>query len=432
MPLHLLWAGTEGPLGPRRHRGTTRRRLATGTGRGGGLPSARVGRRQFGSVRKLPSGRYQASYWREGQRHTGPTTWPRKGDALAWLAETETSIRRGTWADPEAGQVTLGEVAERWSRQQGHLRPKALLSVESLLRSRVLPRWGAVQVASIRPSDIRTWVSDLLGEGLSASRVRQAYGVLSRVLDMAVEEGELTSHPCIGVKLPPVKRSEVRSLTVDQIEDLVEAMPPPYDLFVSVIAYTGMRFGEAVALRRHHCDVERGRLVVAESATEVAGQIVFGETKTHQHRTVVLPHFLSELLAAHLAEAVLPGPDELVFRGPTGGPLRYSNFRTRVWLPAVKKMSLEWATPHTLRHTAATLLIGEGASVKDVQAQLGHADASVTLDVYAGVIAGHAADLATRLDTLYEQTRARRTEASRTNRARQSEHLIVERPPHPL
>ena len=73
-----------------------------------------VSRRQFGSVRKLPSGRWQARYEHQGQRYPAPMTFARKGDALAWLAEVETSIRRGVWADPEAGKVTLGEWLEHW------------------------------------------------------------------------------------------------------------------------------------------------------------------------------------------------------------------------------------------------------------------------------------------------------------------------------
>jgi integrase len=102
--------------------------------------------------------------------------------------------------------------------------------------------------------------------------------------------------------------------------------------------------------------------------------------------------------------------DALVFTAPAGGPLRYGNFLRRVWRPAVRRAGLEGITPHVLRHTSATLLIAAGASVKDVQAHLGHADGAVTLNIYSAVLDGRAEDLAARLDTLHEQGQRTATE----------------------
>ena len=127
-----------------------------------------------------------------------------------------------------------------------------------------------------------------------------------------------------------------------------------------------------------------GRLLVAESLTEVNGVVVFGPPKTHQQRVVALPASVSAALAAHLLARVPGDPEALVFTAPERGPLRYGNFMRRVWRPAAARAGLAGVTPHLLRHTAATLLIDAGASVKDVQAHLGHADAAVTLNIYSG------------------------------------------------
>jgi integrase len=83
---------------------------------------------------------------------------------------------------------------------------------------------------------------------------------------------------------------------------------------------------------------------------------------------------------------------------PSRGPLRYSNFRRRQWDPAVHTAGLPSVTAHPLRHTTAPLLLDAGASVKDVQRQLGHADAAVTLNIYSTVIEGRSDDLAARLE----------------------------------
>jgi integrase len=113
-----------------------------------------------------------------------------------------------------------------------------------------------------------------------------------------------------------------------------------------------------------------GRLLVAESLTEVNGVVVFGPPKTHQQRVVALPASVSAALAAHLLARVPGDPEALVFTAPEGGPLRYGNFMRWVWRPAAARAGLAGVTPHLLRHTAATLLIDAGASVKDVQAHL--------------------------------------------------------------
>ena len=91
---------------------------------------------------------------------------------------------------------------------------------------------------------------------------------------------------------------------------------------------------------------------------EIGGQIHLGPTKTYQRRTVVLPRFLVEQLAALLARSESDG---FVFTSPNGGPLRISNFSRRVWRPAVEAAGLDPALRiHDLRHTCAALLIAQG------------------------------------------------------------------------
>jgi hypothetical protein len=157
---------------------------------------------------------------------------------------------------------------------------------------------------------------------------------------------------------------------------------PRYELLVRFAAYTGLRAGELVALRVRHLNLLRGRCEVGESATEVDGRLVWGPTKTCARRTVPLPRFLRERLAAYLAERP-HGPDDLVFTAPQGGPLREQKFVAGIFKPAAARAGLPHRLRfHDLRHTCASLLIAQGASIKAVQAQLGHASATVTLDRY--------------------------------------------------
>ena len=186
---------------------------------------------------------------------------------------------------------------------------------------------------------VREWVVDLQIDGLSASRIRQARNVLHAVFKMAVDGSMVARNPVAGVKTPPVVTPPRRYLTAEQVWKLADAMGPPYDLLVLVLSYTGIRFGEAAALRRSHCDLEGSRLHIAESLAEVAGQLHFGTTKTHRQRVVALPASIRDRLQDHL-EGTSVASDDLVFTSPKGRALRYSNFRRRQWTSAIEKAGL--------------------------------------------------------------------------------------------
>jgi integrase len=173
----------------------------------------------------------------------------------------------------------------------------------------------------------------------------------------------------------------------------------PDGLTLRVLALTGLRFGELAALRAGRVLIGRRRLVVAESVTEIGGRLVWSTPKNHQTRSVPLLPSLAESLRLACEGK---GPDELVFTAPQGGVLRINNWRPRVFDPACAAAGLTGITPHDLRHTAASLAVAAGANVKAIQRMLGHASASMTLDVYAGLFADDLDDVAARLDLLIE------------------------------
>lgn len=195
-----------------------------------------------------------------------------------------------------------------------HLKPKAQYDYRSLLRRHVLPRFGNHELGRIDRMAVRTWIADLEASGLSASRIRQARQVLSSALAAAVEAGFIAANPAAGVKVPRARRREKLFLTAEQVEVLANAIDKRYTALVYLLAYGGLRWGEAVAVRHHRLDLKRSRVEVAESMAEAAGVVHFGPTRTYECRTVVLPAFVRDQLAEHL---VRYGPDDvqgLVFR----------------------------------------------------------------------------------------------------------------------
>jgi integrase len=355
----------------------------------------------MGNVQKRESGRWRARYrdpaGREHARH-----FRRKIDAERWLVSVENAKNRGEWIDPALSRITLGDWARQWLRAQAQLKPSTRDRYERILEIQILPEWERVRLSAITHADVVGWVAALSADGYAASTVRQVHRVFSLMLSLAVRDGRLSRNPAEGVRLPRVTPDEPKFLSHEEVDRLADACGP-YDLFVRTLAYTGLRWGEATALRVRRLDLMRRRIDVAEAVTDIGGEFVFGTPKTHQRRSVPLPRSLVDPLTEHVAGR---GPDALVFTAPGGGVLRNHNFRRRVFLPAAELVGVPGLTPHDLRHTAASLAVQAGANVKAVQRMLGHASAAMTLDVYAGLFGDDLDAVADRLDEAAVRARA--------------------------
>ena len=222
--------------------------------------------------------------------------------------------------------------------------------------------------------------------------------MLGQILDAAVSGGRLHRNPAQGLRRPRIVEREMTFLSAAELERLASEVPDPYGVLVRFLGWTGLRIGEAAALRVGRLDLLARRVEVVEAATEVNGWLAWGPTKTGERRTVPLPRFLADQLGAYLADRP-HGPDALVFGMPQGGPLRASKWGERYFRPAVRAAGLpEDLRVHDLRHTAASLAIRENASVKIVQAMLGHRSATQTLDRCGHLYPSDLDALAERLD----------------------------------
>jgi integrase len=355
----------------------------------------------MGNVQKRENGRWRARYrdpaGREHARH-----FRRKIDAERWLVSVESAKNRGEWIDPALSRITLGDWARQWIKAQAQLKPSTRDRYERILEVQILPEWEQVRLSAITHADVVGWIAALSADGYAAATVRQVHRVFSLLLGLAVRDGRLSRNPAEGVRLPRVTPEEPRFLSHEQVDDLADACGP-YGLFVRTLAYTGLRWGEATALRVRRVDLMRRRIDVAEAVTDVGGEFVFGTPKTHQRRSVPLPRSLVDPLTEHVAGK---GPEALVFTAPGGGVLRNHNFRRRVFMPAAELVGVPGLTPHDLRHTAASLAVQAGANVKAVQRMLGHASAAMTLDVYAGLFGDDLDAVADRLDEAAVRARA--------------------------
>jgi integrase len=335
-----------------------------------------AGRRRFGGLRKLTSGRYQASYLApDGCRRAAPHTFRTKTEAERWLALLEAEMVRGDWVDPERSRITVEEFGERWIRQRPGLRPRRADLYRWLFKRYIADHLGRVKLGEVTPAVVRRWHHDLTEAGVSATMTEKAYRVLRAILTTAVDDGVLTRNPCRirGAGNEPTPERPV--LTVGQVFALAAAMPERYRALVVVATFGSLRWSEAVALRRIDVDVENGvlwvRVAFAERST---GELVPSPPKSRAGvRAVRLPGPVVTLLKAHVTKYTGDAPEALVFTAEKGGPLRRSNFNRIVgWPGAVKALGVQGLHFHDLRHTGNTLAVGTAASLRDLMDRTGH------------------------------------------------------------
>lgn len=377
-------------------------------------------RDEHGNAQRVPSVehgrglRWRARYVDDvGKEHS--RAFARKTDAQTWLDnEITPALASGKYVAPQAGRVTITVVHTSWAASQGHISPKTAATRRSIWSTRVQPQWGDVSVVDVKASAVKAWVAKMAAEDVGPTTIENAFGLLRQVLGAAVEDGRLPRNPCDGVRLPKRKHADRGYLTHSQVAALADALDRNAEV-VRFLAYTGLRWGEMAALRVQDFDMLRRRVNVSRSVTE-SGGLVWSTPKTHERRSVPFPAALADELAALM---VGRGRDDLVFTDLRGGVLRNSNWRARVFdkamaaakAAAIAQRAREVAdtgaattpefptlTPHDLRHTAASLAVSAGANVKAVQRMLGHARASMTLDVYADLFDEDLDGVAAKLD----------------------------------
>ncbi|MDZ4235725.1 MAG: site-specific integrase [Dietzia sp.] len=341
--------------------------------------------------------RYRVRYRTPDRRQTSRRGFTTVRDAKAFAATVEVDKMRGLYRDPAAGRITVGELSTPWlAAKNNQLAASSYHSYSTAWRVHVEPRWGDTSVAAVEAIAVQDWVSELAATR-SRAVVTRALGVLAGICDRAIAERRITINPCTGLVLPEKSRKRRVYLTATNVEDIAARAENP--LLVRTLAYTGLRWGEAIVLRPMDIELERGRIVVHRAATEVARELVVGTPKTPgSDRAVPAPGFLLEQIADRMDGL---GPEGLLFPGPDGGLLRAPDVRRGWYARAVREAGVPRVTIHDLRHTAASLAVRAGASVLAVQRMLGHTSASMTLDRYSDLFDDDLTDLAARMDTMY-------------------------------
>jgi integrase len=338
--------------------------------------AAKKGRRRFGSVRALPSGRFQARYrGTDGVLRSAPHPFATERDAENWLTIAESEVLRGDWTDPRLGQELLRDFGRRWMDHHKVGR-RTREEYDSLWRLHLEPFLGDRQLSHITTETVRQWRTRLLQDGRSEDRAAKAYSLLRAMMNTAVDDELIKRNPC-RVKGAGQHRTPERPVaTVPQVFALADAMPARFRVLVLSATFTGLRWGELIALRRRDVQLDARVLVVRRRLAESRGGVMGeGPPKSVAGvRTVSLPDVLVPELRQHIDSYAEPGPDGLLFTGERGGPLRRGNFhRATKWTKTVVEVGLPAGFDfHDLRHTGNQLAAAAGASTRELMHRMGH------------------------------------------------------------
>ena len=361
------------------------------------MASRKSSRSSWGSIRRLPSGRFQASYVAEGGRFAAPMTFSTRGDAETWLGGIRAEIAKGAWASPTAvalkraeARRTLAEYAEQWVAERTNGRGDRLKqrTVEEYRRllAGPLSDLATLHLTAITPARVRTWRTAQLDTGRKTQTSR-AFGLLSAIMTTATTDGLVAKNPCAGIRGGQSTHTgrKVIPPTDVELDAILDAITPRFRALVIVAAIGGLRYGEATALRAKDVVVERDlagvvtvvRLNVQRAVVRTAEGIVAGTTKSEASvRTVAIFGPDAATVAEHvhglIGDALLfPAGDGVSYLSQSAFWKHWDRARTAAGRPDMPF--------HALRHYAGTRYAQTGATFAETMSRLGHSTAAAAL-----------------------------------------------------
>lgn len=273
--------------------------------------------------------------------------------------------------------IRLGDYLAEWLESIRHnIAPATYVAYSGHVENHINPLLGHLTVGALHQRDVRRLINDRLGKVKSTATVVRIVATLRSALQQAVEDGELATNVA-RVKLPRVVSEPVEAMTPERAFLVLDAVKgDDLEALYVLLLGTGLRAGEACALDWKDVDLDAPHVFVRKGKTKSAG------------RVVPLPSFVVPVMKAHRIAAKRYGPDEPVFLGLRGAAKR-ERLRVTTVSHAFPKLLVRKGLPrmtvHQLRHAAATLMVAKGVPMRTVAEILGHANPSVTANVYAHV-----------------------------------------------
>lgn len=321
----------------------------------------------------------------EGRIRSAGTHSSRRAAERAGNRE-EQQVHGGSWRDRSLGAVPFQEYVENDWLPSKHIEATTKAAYASYLNKHFFPFFGKKLLSQITPSLVQDWVTKAAAEGLSPRSIGKYHTMLHSIFKRAVRDKLIVANPCEHTELPKVITRKGPTITADEFDRLLTAIPERHRVMVETAIETGMRWGELIALRPRHIDFLRKTVTVEETIVEVSRKhsptgeryVVKPYPKDNEPRTFGVDDDWLAKVALHIQSRDL-NHDQLLFTTTAGTPISRNTFRTRVWLPAVKASGIGFnVRMHDLRHAHASWLLGEGSDLKSVMDRMGHAQIQTT------------------------------------------------------
>jgi integrase len=326
-------------------------------------------------------------------------------EAQTELTRILKSLDEGSYVEPS--KTTLAEYLDRWlsTYAKPNVAGKTYERYQQIIDNNIKPKLGSIKLSRVTPiqiADFYAWAltngSKRRKGGLSARTVLHFHRVLHEALQQAVLWQLRSTNPCDAVEPPSPDDKEMKAVDEDGSAWLITAATgTQFHMPVVYAVCTGLRRGEILAQRWQDLDFEMGRLVVAQSLEQTKrGGLKFKIPKGKKRRRITMLPFLVDSLKAHrelqTKNRALFGPDyrtdlNLVIALPDGSPWKPDSF-SATYARFAKGIGMKGIRFHDLRHSHASQMLRQGVPIKTVQERLGHANASITLNIYAHVLAG--------------------------------------------
>lgn len=348
-------------------------------------------RRPDGTTVTVPSAnggkglRWRARYVDEnGKEHA--KGFRTKTSAQSWLNGVVAAQETGSYIDPTLGKVTFSSFYKDWSQRQvwvSGTAHSANLAANSVT-------FGGVAFSDLRTSHIEEWVKRMQDNKLAPTTIRTRFAIVRNVIRAAARDRLIARDPCDRVKLPRARKAEA-AMSIPAAKDVGGAIracadiEPWYAAFIAVCAFTGLRLGEASALKVSDIDFLRKEIRVQRQVQWTDdGKMEIRGPKYGSERTVFIPEGLVTILSEHIRiYRAGDDPDRWLFPGARNPSLPAHSATVGRWWRLVRaKVGIEHRL-HDLRHFYASGLIAAGCDVVTVQKALGHSSPSVTLDTYS-------------------------------------------------
>ena len=317
-----------------------------------------------------------------------------------WLHDQHSAVQSNLLLKDE--RLSVGEYLKRFVDDVAahSLAPSTIRSYSYLIRDHITPEIGHLKLVSLRPDHLQTLHSKKLKEGLSKRTVQYIHAVIRRAFNQAVKWGLLYRNPTNAATPRRPERKPPQTLSVEQAKAFLKAVEdlPYFPLYFLAIS-CGIRKGELLGLQWPSVELKRGKIRVRYTLVDIQGKTHLGQPKSAAaNRTITLPESVIEALEQHQINA---GASEgYVFTTSTGNPISQRNL-TRHFHSVLKEIGLPKMPFHSLRHSAATILLQSNVHPRLVQEMLGHSTIVLTLDTYSHVIPDHHEEAANEMDEIF-------------------------------